>query len=212
MSDKAQKWHRLSRKLILDDTVPPAWDDDARAAFVRGDAVEFVQLAKYGTLAVVVDNCEALRERGIYEAAVVNGYVWTKHDHSDWDFDYIKLLFDRGNREKMRTAGSQLNGSGPFTVYRGVKGSGPTRRDCGLSWTGSLEVACWFATNFGGEDAAVNSASLRLQDIYCYYTDHNEDEYLGIPISWERLPLTLEEIDRYDAAYRAKQKARSSLE
>ena len=212
MSEKAQKWHRLSRKLILDETVPQAWHDEARAAFVRGDAAEFTQLAKYGTLAVVVDNDEALRERGIYESAVVNGYVWTKHDHSDWDFDDIKSLFDGGNREKMRTAGSPLKGSGPFTVYRGVNGSGVERRDCGISWTDSLEVACWFATKFGGEAAAVNSASLRLQDIYCYYTGRNEDEYLGIPISWERLPLTLEEIDRYDAAYRAKQKARSSLE
>ena len=63
MSEKAQKWHRLSRKLILDETVPQAWHDDARAAFVRGDAAEFTQLAKYGTLAVVVDNDEPSHRR-----------------------------------------------------------------------------------------------------------------------------------------------------
>lgn len=202
MSNNAHKWRRLSRELMLDETVPQNWHADVRAAFERGDALELVQLARNGTLAVVYDNDDALRERGIYEAAVVYGYVWTTHDHRDWETDVVKSLFDCGNREKLRNAGSPLKGSGPFTVYRGVNGSGVNRRDCGLSWTGSLEVACWFATKFGGEEAAVNSASLRLQDIYCYYNGRDEDEYLGIPKYWERLSLTLEEIHKHDAAYR----------
>lgn len=205
MSDEAQKWHQLSRKLSLEETVCQEWHEHVRTAFERGDAEEFVQLATDNeTLAIVVDNYYALWERGMYEAALVEGYVWTKCDHRGWKFDYIKSLFDSGNREKLRNAGSPLQGTEPFTVYRGVHGSGEARRDCGLSWTGSLETACWFATKFGDENIAVNIAQLRLQDIYCYYTKGDEDEYLGIPLRWERLLLTLEEIQRYGAAHQAK--------
>ena len=65
--------------------------------------------------------------------------------------------------------------------YRGVAGRGAARRIRGLSWTGSLECATWFAkraADLGWADPAVFQAVVSDSEVLSYTNDRREDEYI----------------------------------
>ena len=99
----------------------------------------------------------------------------------------------------------------PTTLYRGVAGRGRARRLRGLSWTSSLECACWFARRFDQPDPAVFSIPFVPRQVVMYLDDRNEDEYVTIVPKAQRLtrvPLTPEAMAACAEAYMAARAAR----
>ena len=185
---------RLIRKLDL-QAVEPLAREFAIEAFANRDAEGFT-IAAYstgGTLAIVVDNAGLLMQLGMYEAALVYGYTGCKWSHCLWDMDVIQDLFDWGDREELRAVGSPLPGPGPFTLYRGVSREGRERQVDGMSWTSSLDVACFFALVWN-HDPAVYQATVQADEVYCHYLGRNEEEFICRPKESQRLSLSLEEM------------------
>ena len=60
------------------------------------------------TLAVVFDNFLGLKQRGMLEAAVIEGYVGCKTDHRKWPLSTIQFLFDLCDRDKLRALGHRF--------------------------------------------------------------------------------------------------------
>jgi len=77
--------------------------------------------------------------------------LWTfvRTNHAAWSFEDLRSLFATADRARLRAAGHQLPGPGPFTLYRGVAGPEPARRVNGLSWTRSILQAREFAEQHG---------------------------------------------------------------
>jgi hypothetical protein len=171
--------------------------DKVSKAFEQGNAIGFVGCAysTHGMLALVWDNIPALRDRGIYEAALVEALIGCKGNNRGWSISALKTLFHFGDRKKLLAAGQPLPGAGPFTVYRGVSGEKPFRRINSLSWTSSLDVACWFAKRNALKDPAVYRAKLNADDVFCFKQDRGEMEFIGCPRSCKLHPMTATEID-----------------
>lgn len=188
-----QRW---VRKLNLQAAADRWSRQYAIKAFKDGDAGGFTTAAydTDGTLQIVADNWFLLKRRGIYEAAVVHGYTGCRNSHRLSDMDDIQRMFDFGDREKLRTVGSPLPGPGPYTVYRGVGREGSERQVDGMSWTTSLDIACWFAWR-GLYDPAVYQATVSGDEVYCYFRDRNEEELICRPKESQRLQLTWKELE-----------------
>ena len=186
----------------------PICHHEAIEAFEQGDGEAFVDAAYSwgGTLAIVADNLPALKSRGIYEAALIHGYAGCKTNHSHWSIATIELLFRMADLEKLRAVGLPLPGPGPFTVYRGVGRQGHERQISGMSWTQSLDVACKFAWA-GAHDPAVCKATVRSEQVYCFFNERHEEEFICRPKSFRRLPMSLEEIMERAARHVAVAKA-----
>src|SRR5579872_1965632 len=126
-------------------TVSPMLHHQAVRAFDDGDADGFIACVDGGnTLALVFDNRTALLWRGIYEEALLGAL--SSANTSNWRTDVIDYLFDIADLDKLRDAGDPLPGQEPFTLYRGVNGHRGRRRVRGISWTDSLDIACYFAS------------------------------------------------------------------
>jgi len=189
-------WKQLAKRLNL-QAAEPICHEGIRRDFEDGNAAFFVSgaYASGGTLALVCDNVQALLDRGIYEAALVEGFVGCKGNLREWKTSVIELLFKKGDWSKPLSQGSRLPGPGPFTVYRGVSGEGEARKPRGLSWTLSIDVACKFALGMCPQhDPAVYEGQIDVKDIYCYYTRRGEYEIIGRPRVVRRLKLSLEEM------------------
>jgi hypothetical protein len=65
----------------------------------------------------------------------------------------------------------------------------------GLSWSASLDVACWFALRYSTLGAgAVYRAVLQDSDVFLYFDERGEQEYIGRPRSCKRLELSKDEM------------------
>jgi len=138
------------------------------------------------------DNEAALKARGLLESAIARMYVGSKVNTAAWTLGELKKLLESCNREKLRAMGQPLPGDGPFVVYRGIAGGGRYRRIKGFSWTASLDLACWFATRLRLENPAVYTTTFNREDILFYTNVRNEQEFVGIPRFYKRIPLTTE--------------------
>ena len=171
------------------------------------------------TLAVVVHNFRVLKQRGMLEAALIEGYTGCKRDHRRWSLSVIQFLFDQCDRDKLRAIGAPLPGPGPFTVYRGVYRNGRQRQIRGFSWTGTLDVACWFARSImcNNPTPAVYRATVTADEVYCHCTERSEDEFVCRPKRVSKIIITKEEmqaaVDRFREAMRDRQakKLKASL-
>lgn len=182
---------------------------NAEKAFADHDAEAFVFCAQPGEeLGLVFDNSVALMEAGIYERALV--YAWTsvKHNFHRWDTKVLRWLFERADRPRLLAAGDSLPGEPPFTLYRGVSGNGRGRKERGLSWTDSLDTACFFALRYPRlADPAIFTAKVRR--VFCYIKDRDESEFVCWPSRITRLEIPLAEIharrDRWSEARHRKE-------
>jgi hypothetical protein len=101
-----------------------------------------------------------------------------------------------GDRQKLLAVGVPLPGPGPFIVYRGTSGEKHTRRNRGLSWTLSLDTACWFATRFPFlKSPAVYTATVAAEQVYCFIGHRSEKEFITFPHSCKLYPLTIDEMN-----------------
>ena len=90
---------------------------------------EFLRKAgNHHGLVLVVRNASILRRRGLYEEALLDAWSMTRTNHVTWPPKVITRLFRLANRARLRALGDPLPGTGPFTLYRGVSGTGPLRR------------------------------------------------------------------------------------
>jgi hypothetical protein len=71
-------------------------------------------------------------------------------------------------------------------VYRGVAGYGEHRRVRGISWTGDLERAKWFAARWDLHDPAVYTVTVSKSTLLSYLDQRKEDEYLLWPYGLPR--------------------------
>lgn len=129
-------------------------------------------------LAFVAHNVRALKPRGLYEAALLDAMIMTRTNNHHL-FHAVPWLLAMADSDRLRAAGDALPGPGPFTVYRGVAGRTSARRVRGASWTGSLEVARWFAQRgsaWGLHDPAVYRATVDAADVLAYVHDRGRKE------------------------------------
>ena len=88
-------------------------------------------------------NATALKQRGMYESALIEAYIGCKIDHRRHGTAFLEMLFRFGNRDNLRSRGQPLPGPGPFRIVRGVQKA--SKRVRGLSWTTDIDIACWYA-------------------------------------------------------------------
>jgi hypothetical protein len=133
-------------------------------------------------LELVWMNRKALRDRGLYEEALLLAFTTAKANNRRWPMRALASMFAFADRDKLRAVGDPLPKS-PYTLYRGVAGLGPSRRVRGYSWTGSLERAEWFASRFSPplHDPAVYAVTVREADILAYVGDSEQEFIVSLP-------------------------------
>lgn len=176
----------------------------AIACFERGDAEGFASCGypNDATLDLIVANTVPLKSRGIYEAALVQGYIGCKDGHYAWPASHLANLFKEADRNRLLKAGHSLPGKGPFRVFRGVCGKVRYRKVRGVSWTSSLDTACGFATRNAVllGDPAIYTATVSIEDIFFYTDQRGEKEFVVWPQKYER--LAMQEADMQAASKR----------
>jgi hypothetical protein len=182
------------------------WGTDlATKAWAEGDGHAFAYAAYSvgGMMHSVIFNWTLLLERGMLPAALITAITGCKFNNRKCAESlpvWLKMCAKECGRDSLRAAGAPLpkpEPDGLFTVYRGVAGYGRARCLRGVSWTGSLDVACWFACRFPHlKNPTVFRARVRPEDIYCRYTARNEDEYIVCPTNREQLLIATEEMQR----------------
>ncbi len=170
---------------------------EAMQAFHQGDAGAFLgYLDNVSLLPFVLHHWIAFLHRGILESARVDALTGTRTNNCRISPRTIKCLLSQWcSRDKLQAGANALPGPGPFIVYRGICGKGRFRRERGLSWTGSLDMACWFAMRYADHlgDPAVYTATVRAKDVFFYTDDRQEREFVCWP---KRIsPLQISEQD-----------------
>jgi hypothetical protein len=163
------------------DPVPLRLQDKARQSFQKGDVVGFLGRASNEcSLMLVWNNLGLLRQRGIYEEALLHAITATRTNNHGFGREALEILLRIADKAKLLAAGDPMPGPGPFTLYRGVAGNTNARRIRGISWTSTLERATWFANRFPIlANPSVYKAEVEAAHILAYVGSHrNEDEYI----------------------------------
>jgi hypothetical protein len=129
-------------------------------------------------LVFVLNNIRPLKECGLDEGALLDAYIATQTNFSGRSPYLVRFLFKIADRKKLIEAGDPLPGEGPFTIYRGVAGREAARRIRGISWTGSLKSAIWFAKRYDLEKPAVFECTVHQSLILAYTEDREEFEFI----------------------------------
>ena len=161
--------------------IPEKLRDRAVAALDAGDAVGFlITASNQDSLHLVFYNFAPLKERGMYERALLGAFIGTRTNNHGWPLADLQRMFGYADRKRLLASGDPLPGPGPFTIYRGVAGRGKARRLRGLSWAGSLACAQWFAWRFPDLffDPAVYRVTVEKDSVLAYMNERGEDEYL----------------------------------
>jgi hypothetical protein len=174
----------LDKRAELIETVRKnrlAIKEQGRQAFVEGDADGFLCSAPNTyAMQMVEGNVLPLLRRGIYEEALVHAITATRTNNRRWPLSVFRDLFRWADRARLLAAGDPLPGTGPFTLYRGVAGrSERDRRVRGISWTGTLAKAAWFADRgWGLTNPEVYRCVIEAKHVLAYVNDREEDEYI----------------------------------
>ena len=160
--------------------VDPSLRDRATKAFVEGDVVGLMcKMDNLNCLAFVDQNRKALQDRGIYEVALLDAYNGPRTNWHDWSLEKLEELFLYAARGRLLEAGDPLPPGDEFTLYRGVAGEEPFRKEAGLSWTPSLERAKWFATRYQNlTRQAVRVTTASREEIYAYTNERDEEDFI----------------------------------
>ncbi len=159
--------------------VEPELIDLAKKAWAENDIMKVTgYMPNTRRLSFLIDNYWAFKQHDLYEEALLDAYIGTRTNFSRWSVYLINYLFEKADRQKLLECGDPLPGDGPYIIYRGVSGRGAARRIRGISWTGSLERAIWFAKRFYFEKPAVFEATVEKVLVYAYSNERNEAEFL----------------------------------
>jgi hypothetical protein len=178
--------------------IPRTLRTKAMEHFDAGEAEDFLCMAQSDRgLEIVHRNSDQLLKRGIYEAALLRAYGATNTNWANWSLKSLSALFERSNPKALRKAGPLPEGDS-FTLYRGVAGDEPLRKEAGYSWTRSPSVAAWFAnflshrTGTQLRDPAVLMTVAKAEDVLAYLNDRNEDDFVVLATDWKRVePMPL---------------------
>lgn len=194
--ESIEKWKAIGESLELDDHVNERLHEQARQAFVHGDAVRLLGLADRNSLqlSLVTVIKHELRERGVYEEALLHAFVSTATNHHEMELDTIDYLFELADRDKLLAAGDPLPIGESFTVYRGVAGIRRHRRVEGYSWTLNLSQACYFAARFDRPNGRVYQATVARVEVLAYINWRDEAEVICRPKGIHNRRLTHREI------------------
>lgn len=200
------------------DCIPTTLHQQALDSFCKRDVVGFLGYARsQDRTALVFDNICELISCGMYEESLFDAYVSTKGNLRSWDTLTLDIMFNAGKQQALQRLGDSLPLESAV-VYRGVWGTGRKRRVRGFSWTTSLDVACWFASNvmYGGasvpKNAAVYRARIEPEEIYFVTNERNEHEVVGRPRNPRNLNLTTDQlIDGRDRHVAQKKQRLSAL-
>lgn len=185
----------ISEQLDLTYIEHPVMREQALKAWAEGDiGGVLISMDNELGLYFVRDNMITLIRAGLYEIALLRAYAICRTNWHSSPRYLMPLLFNAADRKKLIAAGSPLPGNAPFVVYRGVAGVGAKRRVRGVSWTADFEKAKWFATRYEHLDKpAVFKAVVPLENVYAYYDERQEKEFLcNIPddIKLERYDIS----------------------
>jgi len=188
----------LTEKSIKNNNDFIEYTEEGKRKFERTGDVRalFSFIDNHKKMAFVVDNHAQLKKMEIFEKALLEAYVSTNGNNFNISSEVINLLFATADKQKLFYIGNPLpEDKNIYKLYRGVSGNGSARRKYGISWTGSLDKAIWFAKRYGFEKPIVYQAQVPKENIYAYDNDRNEDEYLcDIPRSlklreiWRQTP------------------------
>jgi len=180
--DKSLERHILKASLYL-DPIPTELRGLAVDAVLEHDPVGFLCRAdNTRSLELVYHNSDVLLEHGIYEVALIHALSISRTNNAHFPLLLLKELIAIGDRAKLLAAGDPLPHGGPFTLFRGVAGTGKLRRVRGIHWTSGRGRAEWFANRFAGHlvDPAVYMAVVPARDIVAHINDRGEDEYIAL--------------------------------
>ena len=178
---------RRGEEVVWLAPIPPELRDFALRDLDAGKATALFCAENTHSLDLVSMNVGPLQRRGIYEEALLDALTATRTNNRRYSTLELRYLLGLAERTKLRAAGDPLPHSGPYTVYRGVAGRGAARRVRGVSWTGSLERARWFAQRFGLADPSVYRATVGEADVLAYSNGRQEDEYVVVLPAGARL-------------------------
>jgi hypothetical protein len=161
------------------DPIPDSLRGLALANLDDGDVIGFlVRASNEYSLDLVRFNRLALKERGLYEPALLHAFTSTRVNNHRWPMNELRYLFRSADPARLRAAGDPIP-PGPFTLYRGVAGRGPARRIRSFSWTASLERAWWFARRFPDlYDPGVYTVTVGEDSILACVDDRKEQEFI----------------------------------
>ncbi len=192
----------------------------AADAFEKGDARNFVDAAPLHNLGLtlVFDNMSLLAEKGMLPEALAQALTGPQvQSHYPWSAAVEEMMLRQCQQqcgiEALRDAGEPFDYSNPdrvLTVYRGVAGTSRQRKVHGVSWTTSLDAACWFALRrefLGLCDPAVYAAETRVSEIFYYDNDAAGKIVVVRPKDFRRLELSVEEMRERSAEHAKVEKA-----
>jgi hypothetical protein len=157
-----------------------------------------VYAENHNALALVFDNLRALKDRGIYEQALLDAWIGDRVNHSHWPDGVVAYLSQQADPAKLRAAGDPVPGC-PIVVYRGISGHGRRRRKLGWSWIDSPDVACWFALRLRLANPAIPTATVEPREILAWVNDRQEREFVVRPQTCMRLRIDVAEMERREA-------------
>lgn len=141
-------------------------------------------------VAIVKQNAVALKERGLYEKALLVALIGTRANWAATPFSEIRSLIRAADPARLRAAGDPLPGPGPFRLFRGVAGEGRYRRERGFSWTDSEKWACFFALRPPAVGRpAVLSGVFKSSEILAFSDERGEREFLVLISRGKRLEV-----------------------
>lgn len=169
----SMNWEDLASQIITVD-----WAiQQCRDAFIRGDASGCFLGESGGTyLRFLWDNAFRLKQRGIYEPALVCAYGCSTLGFAGWPNDNVAFLFALADMDKLREAGDPIPEGDTFTLYRGVAGPKKYHRTF-PSWTSDYWTAAWFAGRFDDKNPAIYQAEVSREDIL-FYNEGSEKEFV----------------------------------
>jgi hypothetical protein len=167
----------------------------ACAALEAGDlSAFFCTASNEASLELVFHNHDVLMKSGLYEKALINAFVATRTNNHHWPLHLLRRMFALADRTRLRAVGNALPGPGPFTIYRGVAGSGAAQRVRGISWTACRETARWFARRYNLPNPDVFCSVVNETDVLVYTNRRNEEEFL-VPLPDNNRPDRLPRIE-----------------
>ena len=151
-------------------------------------------------LRFVHKNISVFQARGIFERALCFAYVRQKGGTHGWTIKELDSLFSQANPDKLRSCGDNLPGNGPFSIFRGVCGTGKRQRVRGYSWSGSIDVACYFACWSSDVSKAGNPGIYRANvvesEVHFFWDKRSEQEFVVRPRSPERVEMSVAEMKK----------------
>ena len=169
----------MNKQIILPSIPFEPLVEKAKDAWECGNVDELsVCMSNHEFMNFIFDNFLSIIERDLLEKFMALAYIGVKDNLSCIPFDMLEHAFKMCDKQKLKELGQEFPKKASYKVFRGVSGYGKKRRLRAFSWTGSLDVAKWFATRYELYKPMVYATDILYDDIYFYSNERNEQEYV----------------------------------